>query len=118
MNSQEPYIIRIFHRHDTSFPWRQRDKRLLQSAGHQNLVRRWGLLRFVPRFTKKARAKWRSEARSDPEAVEVLKNLGERIRVLRTEKQLSQEKAAEQAGLSPQHLVDIDHDRTNARTRR
>jgi DNA-binding XRE family transcriptional regulator len=71
------------------------------------------LLGFVPRFTKKTRAKWRSEARSDPEAVEVLKNLGERIRVLRTEKKLSQEKAAEQAGLSPQHLVDIEHGRTN-----
>ncbi|MGC9984914.1 MAG: helix-turn-helix transcriptional regulator [Polyangia bacterium] len=67
----------------------------------------------MPRFTKKARAKWRSEARSDPEAVEVLKNLGACIRELRTEKQLSQEKAAERAGLSPQHLVDIEHGRTN-----
>jgi transcriptional regulator with XRE-family HTH domain len=67
----------------------------------------------VPRFTKKSRAKWRSEARSDPESVDVLKNLGERIRVLRTGKQLSQEKAAEKAGLSPQHLVDIEHGRTN-----
>ena len=67
----------------------------------------------MPRFTKKTRAKWRSEARSDPEAVAVLKNLGERIRELRAEKHLSQEKAAEKAGLSPQHLVDIEHGRTN-----
>jgi DNA-binding XRE family transcriptional regulator len=67
----------------------------------------------VPRFAKKTRAKWRSEARSDPEAVEVLKDLGERIRELRAKKQLTQEKAAEQAGLSPQHLVDIEHGRTN-----
>ena len=67
----------------------------------------------MPRFAKKTRAKWRSEARSDPEAVEVLKDLGERIRELRAKKQLTQENAAEQAGLSPQHLVDIEHGRTN-----
>jgi DNA-binding XRE family transcriptional regulator len=67
----------------------------------------------VPRFAKKTRAKWRSEARSDPEAVDVLKNLGERIRELRAKKHLTQEKAAEGAGLSPQHLVDVEHGRTN-----
>jgi hypothetical protein len=54
----------------------------------------------VPRFAKKTRAKWRSEARSDPEAVEFLQNLGDRIRTLRAKKQLSQEKAAEEAKLS------------------
>jgi DNA-binding XRE family transcriptional regulator len=68
----------------------------------------------VPRFAKKnTRATWRSEARSDPEAVEVLQNLGSRIRTLRAKKKLSQEKAAEGAKLSPQHLADIEHGRTN-----
>ena len=67
----------------------------------------------MPRFARKSRAKWRSEARSDPEAVEFLKTLGNRIRTLRVKKQLSQEKAAEGAKLSPQHLADIEHGRTN-----
>jgi DNA-binding XRE family transcriptional regulator len=67
----------------------------------------------VPRFAKKTRAKWRSEARSDPEAVEFLKTLGDRIRTLRTKKKLSQEKAAEGAKLSPQHWVDVEHGRSN-----
>jgi DNA-binding XRE family transcriptional regulator len=67
----------------------------------------------VPRFAKKARAKWRSEARSDPEAVQFLQDLGTRIRALRTKKNLTQEKAAESAKLSPQHWVDIEHGRSN-----
>ena len=67
----------------------------------------------MPRFAKRTRAKWRSEARSDPEAVEFLKTLGDRIRTLRTKKKLSQEKAAEVAKLSPQHLSDIEHGLTN-----
>jgi len=67
----------------------------------------------VPRLAKKTRAKWRSEARSDPEAAEFLKTLGDHIRTLRTKKKLSQEKVAEAAQLSPQHWVDIEHGRTN-----
>jgi hypothetical protein len=46
---------------------------------------------YVPRFAKKTRAKWRSEARTDTEAAGVLKNLGERIRVLRGENQLREQ---------------------------
>lgn len=67
----------------------------------------------MPRFTKKARAKWRSEARSDPDATAALTKLGKRIRELRLEKHLSQEKLAEAAKLSPQHVADIEHGRTN-----
>jgi DNA-binding XRE family transcriptional regulator len=67
----------------------------------------------VPRFAKKTRAQWRSEARSDPEAVEFLKTLGGQIRALRNKKKLSLERAAEEAKLSPQHLVDIEKGRTN-----
>jgi transcriptional regulator with XRE-family HTH domain len=67
----------------------------------------------VPRFAKKTRAKWRSEARSDPDAVEVLQNLGNRIRALRAKKDISQETAAEGARLSPQHWADIEKGRTN-----
>jgi len=68
----------------------------------------------VPRFAKNnTRATWRSEARSDPEAVEFLKTLGDQIRTLRNKKGLSLERAAEEAKLSPQHLVDIEKGRTN-----
>ena len=68
----------------------------------------------MPRFTKKkARSRWRSEARSDPVAVATLTKLGGCIRDLRMEKKLSQEEVAEVAKLSPQHLVDIEHGRTN-----
>lgn len=68
----------------------------------------------MPRFTRKnTRATWRSEARSDPEAVEFLKTLGGQVRTLRNKKKLSLERAAEGAKLSPQHLVDIEKGRTN-----
>ena len=67
----------------------------------------------MPRFAKKTRAHWRSEARSDPEAVEFLKTLGDQIRTLRNKKGLTLEQAAEGAKLSPQHLVDIEKGRTN-----
>lgn len=68
----------------------------------------------MPRIAKKnTRATWRSEARSDPEAVEFLKVLGDQIRTLRNQKGLTLERAAEAAKLSPQHLVDIEKGRTN-----
>lgn len=65
------------------------------------------------RVKRKTRRDWRSEARSDPEVVQVFAKLGKRIRALRESKELSLEKAAEAARLSPQHLLDIEHGRTN-----
>ena len=73
-----------------------------------------GLLPRVPRFRRKSRREWRSEARSDPEAVRAFVTLGKRIRLLREKKNLSLEELAEEARLSPQHLLDIEHGRTNA----
>lgn len=67
----------------------------------------------MARVGKKTKGGWRSEARSDPAAVKALVRLGKRIRAIRQEQELSLEEAAEGAKLSPQHLLDIEHGRTN-----
>jgi transcriptional regulator with XRE-family HTH domain len=67
----------------------------------------------VPRVRKKSERTWRSEARSDPETLRALVRLGERIRALRTKTGTTQEVLAEKAALSVQHLLDLEHGRSN-----
>jgi ribosome-binding protein aMBF1 (putative translation factor) len=68
----------------------------------------------VPRATTKKSARpWRSEARSDPETLRTFRKLGERIRALRGQRKLTQEQLAERAALSVQHLLDLEHGRSN-----
>jgi DNA-binding XRE family transcriptional regulator len=67
----------------------------------------------VPRVRKKTTRAWRSEARSDPEALRIVVELGTRIRELRRAKGLTQEALAETAALSVQHLLDLEHGRSN-----
>lgn len=67
----------------------------------------------MPRVKKKSERAWRSEARSDPEALRALVKLGKRIRALRLEKKETQETLAEGASISVQHLLDLEHGRSN-----
>jgi DNA-binding XRE family transcriptional regulator len=67
----------------------------------------------VPRASTKKAGRWRSDARSDPETLRTFKKLGLRIRELRAEKALTQEQLAEGAALSVQHLLDLEHGRSN-----
>jgi DNA-binding XRE family transcriptional regulator len=68
---------------------------------------------LVPRVKKKSERSWRSEARSDPETLRALVKLGKRIRELRLEKETTQEALAEKAAISVQHLLDLEHGRSN-----
>lgn len=45
--------------------------------------------------------------------VQTVERLGKRIRELRLEKGMTQERLAEMAALSAQHVVDLEHGRTN-----
>jgi transcriptional regulator with XRE-family HTH domain len=56
---------------------------------------------------------WRSEARDSPEAARIFLKVGKAIRAARQAKELTLEELAERAHLSPQHLLDIEHGRTN-----
>jgi len=67
----------------------------------------------VPRVRKKTGRTWRSEARSDPEALRIIATLGNRIRALRSNREMTQEDLAERAALSVQHLLDLEHGRSN-----
>lgn len=67
----------------------------------------------MPRVRKKSVRAWRSEARSDPETLRALMKLGKRIRELRLAKETTQEGLAEKAALSVQHLLDLEHGRSN-----
>lgn len=67
----------------------------------------------MPRVKKKSERSWRSEARSDPDTLRALVKLGKRIRALRVEKGTTQEALAEKASLSVQHLLDLEHGRSN-----
>jgi transcriptional regulator with XRE-family HTH domain len=67
----------------------------------------------VPRAKKKGQRSWRSDARSDPETLQTLVALGARIRSLRTESGATQEALAEKAAISVQHLLDLEHGRSN-----
>ena len=67
----------------------------------------------MPRVRKKTTRAWRSEARSNPEALHVIATLGHRIRELRRDKGMTQEALAESASLSVQHLLDLEHGRSN-----
>lgn len=71
------------------------------------------MLRAVARYPRNVRAQWRSEAREGSEAARVFVKLGKVIRAQRKAQELSQETLAEKAGLSPQHIIDIEHGRTN-----
>jgi transcriptional regulator with XRE-family HTH domain len=67
----------------------------------------------VPRVRKKSEQAWRSEARSDPETLRALVKLGKRIRELRLQREITQEALAERAAISVQHLLDLEHGRSN-----
>lgn len=67
----------------------------------------------MPRAAPKTKARWRSEARESPEALRTFVKVGKAIRAARKAKQLTLEELAERAHLSPQHLLDIEHGRTN-----
>jgi transcriptional regulator with XRE-family HTH domain len=67
----------------------------------------------VPRVRRKSDKSWRSEARSDPDALRTFNKLGKRIRTLRLERKTTQEALAEKAALSVQHLLDLEHGRSN-----
>ena len=67
----------------------------------------------MPRVRKKTGRTWRSEARSDPEALRIIATLGNRIRALRSNREMTQEDLAERAALSVQHLLDLEHGRSN-----
>jgi transcriptional regulator with XRE-family HTH domain len=67
----------------------------------------------VPRVKKKSERAWRSEARSDPETIRALVRLGKRIRAIRLQKMATQEAVAEGAAISVQHLLDLEHGRSN-----
>jgi transcriptional regulator with XRE-family HTH domain len=56
---------------------------------------------------------WRSDARSDPSTSRTFAALGERIRNLRLERRATQEALAERAAISVQHLLDLEHGRSN-----
>ena len=57
--------------------------------------------------------KWRSEAREGTVPARLFEKLGKAIRHERLGQQLTQEQLAEEAKLSPQHLLDIEHGRSN-----
>jgi transcriptional regulator with XRE-family HTH domain len=67
----------------------------------------------VPRSGRKPRKNYRSDARSAPEVLLAVDRLGKRIRQLREEQNLSQERLAEDAKLAAKHLQDMEHGRTN-----
>jgi DNA-binding XRE family transcriptional regulator len=56
---------------------------------------------------------WRSSARDAPGVATALNRLGRRVRALRTERELTQEEAAEIAKLDEKHWQDIEGARTN-----
>lgn len=56
---------------------------------------------------------WRSEARNSRRVVAALKALGRRVRALRARVGLTQQEAAEKAGLSVQHWSDLECGRSN-----
>jgi transcriptional regulator with XRE-family HTH domain len=67
----------------------------------------------VARYPRNVKAPWRSEAREGSEAARAFLRVGKVIRARRKALELSQEALAEKAGLSPQHIIDIEHGRTN-----
>ena len=71
------------------------------------------MLARVPRVKKRVQRTWRSDARSDPATLRTLVSLGERIRQLRIERGATQEGLAEKAAISVQHLLDLEHGRSN-----
>jgi DNA-binding XRE family transcriptional regulator len=56
---------------------------------------------------------WRSSARDAPGVSRALSRLGKRVRELRSERELTQEQAAEIAKLDEKHWQDIEGARTN-----
>ena len=56
---------------------------------------------------------WRSSARDAPGVARALNRLGKRVRALRLDRKLTQEKAAETAKLDEKHWQDIEGARTN-----
>jgi transcriptional regulator with XRE-family HTH domain len=67
----------------------------------------------VPRVKKRGERRWRSDARSDPTTSRTFIELGRRIRSLRLEQRATQEAIAEKAAISVQHLLDLEHGRSN-----
>lgn len=59
------------------------------------------------------RPTWRSTARSSRDVDATAKRIGERVRELRTERELTQEAAAESAELSAKHWQDLEAGRSN-----
>lgn len=64
-------------------------------------------------YLRKAKPRWRSEARDSPDAARIFVKVGKAIRAARQEREMTLEDLAERAQLSPQHLLDIEHGRTN-----
>jgi transcriptional regulator with XRE-family HTH domain len=69
----------------------------------------------VPRTPRKRakRPAYRSTARSSRDVVATAKRIGETIRELRAERELTQEAAAESAELSAKHWQDLEAGRSN-----
>lgn len=57
---------------------------------------------------------WRSAARSDPDLPAVLRRLGDRVRALRHEREMTQETLAAHAQVDAKHLQAIEAGRVNA----
>jgi transcriptional regulator with XRE-family HTH domain len=62
----------------------------------------------------KGQRRWRSAARAAPELLAAVASLGKRIRELRLDRGLSQEKAALLARIDPKHWQTIERGTTNA----
>jgi transcriptional regulator with XRE-family HTH domain len=67
----------------------------------------------VPAKARKRRQNWRSDARRSPQLKAVLRRFGRRVRALREERKLTQERAAELAGLDARHLQAIEAGEAN-----
>jgi DNA-binding XRE family transcriptional regulator len=69
--------------------------------------------RQVPTAVRKRRKNWRSDARRSPQLRAVLRRFGCRVKALREQGKLTQERAAELAGLDARHLQAIEAGEAN-----
>lgn len=67
----------------------------------------------MPAKARKRRTNWRSDARRSPQLRAVLRRFGRRVKALRRELGLTQERAAELAGLDARHLQAIEAGESN-----
>ena len=67
----------------------------------------------MPAAKRKAKRKWRSDARASPQVEKSLRRLGRQIRTLRRSAGLTQEAAAERAKLDYKHYQAIESGSSN-----